>query len=608
ISDIHLSKYFDPKRKPDFFKFCTEVVDAIKPSVVLATGDLTDSRTKDPLGSTQYEEEWISYADVLKTSGVTNKTVWLDIRGNHDSFNIFSWDSSNNYYRKYSESGRRTHGHFMYQLKHDTETYSFIGVDACLEPSPKRPFNFLGLLNEPDINSLKNMSTNAERNSNFTFWFGHFPTSSISMPKYGLRQLIKGPYFCGHYHTLVGLINQMYANHVGGALELEVGDWKDSRTYRIASIDNGLFNFNDVTFNKWPVILITNPKASLYSMPRVEPLHRIKTSTHIRALVFSTHPITSVSFKIDDMPWKEMQKSSGELYVHEWNPNDYKTGLHWITVKAIDEDHNEQLMKQQFSIDGSKPEFTFGGRFALRLHIRSFFKTIYFSVIFINVMPLIVLRIFHYYGKGNMLRLRARTNFTNKLIFKLYLLSAMDKFFIPLIGIPLYATFGPWFIGEVIDNHWGICFLWGMIIEGHYLPVGFTYIFGALFIVVLCIPQTFIFACIVHARYQHISKGETKLGFRENFVHFRHCFFLALLFFHMLYAFAYRTAYGFKAFAFGILYTWTVVVYLILWYLTFKLTSEDFAMVISPSRRAHSSRSSRQRDEHSLRPLNERET
>lgn len=51
--------------------------------MVLATGDLTDAKTKDAIGSQQYESEWRHYRDILKEFDISKKTVWLDIRGNH---------------------------------------------------------------------------------------------------------------------------------------------------------------------------------------------------------------------------------------------------------------------------------------------------------------------------------------------------------------------------------------------------------------------------------------------------------------------------------------------------------------------------------------------
>ena len=163
----------------------------------------------------------------------------------------------------------------------------------------------------------------------------------------------------------------MYSSQPQGYLELEVADWKDLRTIRLLAIDHGLFTFIDFKFNQWPVILVTNPKNALYSMPSLEPLHRIANSTHIRALVFSNHSITGVEVRIDGEHWLEMRHVSGPLYVREWNPKQYGSGLHSIEVTAEDSDHNKQIVKHQFSMDDSRPEFPFGARFMLRIDSRA---------------------------------------------------------------------------------------------------------------------------------------------------------------------------------------------------------------------------------------------
>lgn len=71
------------ERINQFREFAFQTVDVIQPSVVLASGDLTDAKNKDNLGSQQHLQEWLTYHEIIEESRVRNKTVWLDIRGNH---------------------------------------------------------------------------------------------------------------------------------------------------------------------------------------------------------------------------------------------------------------------------------------------------------------------------------------------------------------------------------------------------------------------------------------------------------------------------------------------------------------------------------------------
>ena len=102
ITDLHISKFVYPDIKDDLQEFFSTTLDTIQPQVVLASGDLTDAKDSDGVGSFQIAEEWRSYRDLLVRNNVMKKTVYLDIRGNHDSFDVQSLDDSGNMFAKYS--------------------------------------------------------------------------------------------------------------------------------------------------------------------------------------------------------------------------------------------------------------------------------------------------------------------------------------------------------------------------------------------------------------------------------------------------------------------------------------------------------------------------
>ena len=59
----------------------------VAPAAIVVTGDLTDAKTADTSGSGQYLEEWREYDKIVRTAAGSDIT-WLDIRGNHDTFDV----------------------------------------------------------------------------------------------------------------------------------------------------------------------------------------------------------------------------------------------------------------------------------------------------------------------------------------------------------------------------------------------------------------------------------------------------------------------------------------------------------------------------------------
>ena len=39
---------------------------------------------------------------------------------------------------------------------------------------------------------------------------------------------------------------------------------------------------------------------------------------------------------------------------------------------------------------------------------------------------------------------------------------------------------GPWFLGELLEGHTSVVFVWGMFVYRSYLPLYLTYVYGAI--------------------------------------------------------------------------------------------------------------------------------
>lgn len=152
-----------------------------------------------------------------------------------DNFNVHGYNSSVNFYPKYGAQGDRQPGSYMVIVREsNSSSYAFVAVDAALNPGPVRPMNFIGELGSSNVKRLEEYQAVIDQlKINASFWFGHYPSSSV-MSSHTLRNLAAKSiaYFCGHLHTIFGLVPRMYSPHHSGMLELELADWKDNRMYQ----------------------------------------------------------------------------------------------------------------------------------------------------------------------------------------------------------------------------------------------------------------------------------------------------------------------------------------------------------------------------------------
>jgi len=572
ISDLHISMFEDPQRYEQLNELCSINLKAINPKIVIASGDLTDSISPNRIFAQQYETEWKMYDEFHRRCRSELNVEWLDIRGNHDNFNIDGVNSSRNLYRKFGVQGQRKPGSYMVTVEVSNKTkYAFVAVDATLDVGPKRMLNFVGDLDERKMALLKDLDKSAaESRVNASIWFGHYPSSTIQSADPGLRQVAANgiAYLCGHLHTFLDYVTHMYAKHHSGLMELELGDWKQGRWYRVGVLDQGLFSFVDVRHKVWPIIVVTNPKPAFTVQPNKEPYHLVSSSTHIRIMIYSPSPIEFCEARIGNEEWRSCIFSGKDspLYTLPWQPELYSSGLHSLQVRARDQSGSENQVEIQFSLDGSQPLATIARRIILLLDFTTTLRVLFGLAVAWCVVPLFIFRYAQFrIINRRMVMHRIKPKILRSFFRKLWMVANINGLFYPFSFYSAYLLFGPWFVGEILQDQIGVVFSWGTLLNNNFLPGSMSYFYGFLHVLTFNVPLLFILGNTADHSYRSLSKkrlgADSALG-----KCFKYLPVGAFSAFHLVGLIPFAMSYGTMAFLLCPMRTWAVALAIYLCY------------------------------------------
>ena len=331
------------------------------------------------------------------------------------------------------------------------------------------------MLQQPQLEELR-AHLDKMKKSDYKIIFGHYPTGSVAVEgNLRLQDILAGQiYLCGHYHTFFNLVREMYTRYFSGLLEVELGDWKENRKFRVLALDQGQISLVDSSFlPQGPnvIILVTNPKAAHLQIPN-ENWNRTLRSETIRILVFSDIAIESVEVLLPDFHIFEKAKYKilpnipfqSPLYTLNWNPEKYSSGVHDLTVRV----HLKSgLVKEHchtFSLDRSQHPYFVLSRLILMMDWYQVFAAVFGVVNVIMISTLCLLRMAHQQSLSRRSVNERKTTFRRVFWRRYWLLVAIEPLFQELVLSILFFTLIPWCIGYVLKDKLAVISPWGILL------------------------------------------------------------------------------------------------------------------------------------------------
>lgn len=154
-----------------------------------------------------------------------------------------------------------------------------------------------------------------------------------------------------------------------------------------------------------------------------------------------------------------------------------------------------------------------------------------------------------------------------------WILSSVDRIFWPVILYCIYLAVGPWVICEIVDGRYGAVFVWGIYLDGSFLPGSLTFFYGFSQLLLCQCPLNWIYSKCLAKRYYQVIGMPTKnhRGWWCSPRKISQAAFYFIITIEILLSIFFGILYGASAFFLSVFRTWSVVMNIYLYYLANNL-------------------------------------
>ncbi|OHT13850.1 Ser/Thr protein phosphatase [Tritrichomonas foetus] len=367
LSDTHINEF-----NSNYSKRMDDALNSslmYKADLLVHTGDITDNFGTDsrPKYGHQYEGDWIEYSKIFKKYRNCYKHV-LGNAGNHDMFGVYSFDSPNFNYKKYSgfdnpiscteefQVSKYSLDYFNNETNNDQKlNLTFVSLNPFRFPTAHPTMMYYVIPRKDYLDRLEKVITSVDSNDKIII-HSHYPQSFFKPTKSSSgktsQELISQPntiaYLSGHLHPIIPIYEHQGMQKNSNYIEAINVDVKTNRLYGILTIDNGRTSYHQIDPSSPNKCLITYPipinQSSIISGFN-------DSSAKLRIMCFSDKEFTIRFNGSFSGNMEFIREIKDNVYLYEFDIPDLPSGIHNL---IFDGDWNDEI---EFNVKDPIPEF-----------------------------------------------------------------------------------------------------------------------------------------------------------------------------------------------------------------------------------------------------------